>query len=212
MSWCEAQERVEYVFGLAKNERLKQRIAKLLERARRKSLVRRRAVRTFQNFRYRTRETWSRKRRVVAKIEHLPKGSNPRFLVTSLSTERLDARNLYEKLYCARGEMENRIKEQQLDLFADRTSTATMRGNQLRLYLSSLAYVLANELRHVGLTMTQLASAYISTIRTTLFKIGALVEVSARRILIRFSSGYPHAELFERVVRAIQRHYQPLRR
>ena len=211
MAWCEEQEGVEYLFGLAKNSRLKQRIAKPLERARRKSLVGHRAVRSFQNLRYRTRESWSRKRRVVAKIEHLLKGSNPRFVVTSLARQRIDARRLYEKLYCARGDMENRIKEQQLDLFSDRTSTATMHGNQLRLYLSSLAYVLTNELRRVGLSFTKLASAYVSTIRNTLFKIGALVEVTARRVVIRFSSGYPYADLFHRVVRAIQTHYQPLR-
>ena len=168
-------------------------------------------MRTFKNFRYRTRESWSRKRRVVAKVEHLPKGSNPRFVVTSLPKHRLDAWALYEELYCARGEMENRIKEQQLDLFSDRTSTATMRGNQLRLYLSSLAYVLTNELRRIGLAFTKLASAYVSTIRTNLFKIGTLVEVTARRVVIRFSSGYPYVDLFRRVVRNLQRHYYPLR-
>lgn len=211
MAWCEEQDGVEYVFGLAKNERLKKRIAKPLERVRRKSLVRGRAVRTFKNLRYRTRDSWTRKRRVVAKAEHLVKGSNPRFVVTSLSKERFDARTLYEELYCARGDMENRIKEQQLDLFSDRTSTTTMRGNQLRLYLSSLAYVLTNELRRVGLSFSKLASAYISSIRNKLFKIGALVEVTTRRIVIRFASGYPHADLFRRVVRAIQAHYEPLR-
>jgi hypothetical protein len=211
MDWCERQERVDYLFGLAQNKRLNRRIAKPLGRVRRKSLVRRKAVRTFLNFRYRTKETWSKKRRVVAKVEHLVKGANPRFVVTSLSKEQYDARTLYEDVYCARGEMENRIKEQQLDLFSDRTSAASMRANQLRLYFSSLAYTLTEELRHVGLCVTQLAQACASTIRNKLFKIGAHIEVTARRIVLRFSSGYPYADLFRRVLRAIHSHYQPLR-
>lgn len=212
MTWCERQEvRVEYVFGLGKNPRLTARIARPLERVRRKSLVRGVPVRTFRNLRYRTRDSWSARRRVVAKVEHLPKGSNPRFVVTSLPKRRLDARALYEELYCGRGEMENRIKEQQLDLFADRTSTATMRGNQLRLYVSSLAYALVTELRRVGLRRTKLASSYVSTIRTKLFKVAAQLEVTARRVVIRFDCDYPYADLLGSVVRAIQARYRPMR-
>jgi hypothetical protein len=156
------------------------------------------AARVFRAFSYRTRNSWSRSRRVIGKAEHLEKGSNPRFVVTSLAA--VSPRALYEDIYCARGEMENRIKEQQLDLFADRTSAATMRANQLRLYFSSFAYVLLQHLRRVGLCGTVLARAQCGTIRLKLLKIGALVSVSVRRIRFRLASGYPEARLFAQVL------------
>jgi Transposase DDE domain group 1 len=136
--------------------------------------------------------SWSRERRVVAKAEHLPKGANPRFVVTSLPAEEIDARALYEDLYCARGQVENRIKEQQLDLFADRTSAATMAANQLRLWFASFAYVLLDALRRIGLRFTQFATATCGTIRLKLLKIGAQVRTSVRRIKIAMASACPH--------------------
>ncbi len=210
MSWCEANQ-VDYVLGLAKNARLKRRIQRRLERARRKCLRTGKPCREFQDLCYRTLQTWSRRRRVVGKAEYLPKGPNPRFVVTSLSKSECEARSLYEDLYCARGDMENRIKEQQLDLFADRTSTATMRANQLRLWFSSMAYVLLSELRRVGLKGTKLATAQCGTIRTKLLKVGAVISVSVRRIYLRMASGYPYADLLARVLDNIRRAYAPLR-
>jgi len=196
MAWCE-EHGVDYVFGLAKNSRLIRRITRESRRARRRFGRTGEAARFFRDFHYRTRNSWSRSRRVVAKAEHLEKGSNPRFVVTSLTGE---ARALYEDIYCARGEMENRIKEQQLDLFADRTSAASMRSNQLRLYFSSFAYVLLEYLRRVGLRGTELARAQCGTIRLKLLKIGALVSISVRRIRFRMASGYPHADLFWQIL------------
>ena len=155
MAWCE-QEGVGYVLGLAKNERLKAEIAREQEQAAAEYAQTGTAARVFQEFSYQTRETWSRARRVIAKAEHLQRGSNPRFVVTSLSSEAWEARRLYETLYCARGEMENRIKEQ-LSLFADRTSTAFLRSNQVRLYFSSVAYLLMHALRRLGLEGTDSA-------------------------------------------------------
>ena len=150
MSWCERNE-VDYVFGLAKNSRLLKRIRRPLQKVQRRQAETGQAVRRFHQFRYRTRNSWSKKRRVVAKAEYLEQGRNPRFVVTSLSAEQMGARSLYEDFYCGRGEMENRIKEQQLHLFADRTSAATMRANQIRLFLSSIAYILLEALRRLGL-------------------------------------------------------------
>jgi hypothetical protein len=197
MAWCEAQPvRVDYVLGLARNARLEAMIARQLEHARRKHLRSGQARRCFRDFRYRTRNSWSAARRVVGKAEWLSKGPNPRFVVTSLARARFAARELYEKIYCARGEMENRIKEQQLDLFADRTSTHTMRANQLRLWLSAAAYVMLAELRRVALAGTALARAQAGTIRLKLLKIGALISISARRVWVRLSSACPYAELF----------------
>ena len=147
---------------------------------------------------------------MVGKAEHLSKGANPRFVVTSLSKEAYDTRALYEELYCARGEMENRIKEQQLDLFADRTSTETMRANQLRLWFSSMAYVLLSELRRVGLKGTDLARAQCGTIRTKLLKIGSLVSVSVRRVRLSMASGCPYAKLFVQVLTNLRKAYRPL--
>ena len=162
-------------------------------------------ARRFRDFTYRTRKSWSRSRRVVGKAEYLSKGENPRFVVTSLSPRKAAARRLYEKLYCARGEMENRIKEQQLDLFADRTSAHTMRANQLRLYFSSFAYVLMHALRRLGAEGTHLARAQCSTLRLKLLKIGARVNITARRIWLSFSQVYPHAKTFIEVLANLQR-------
>jgi hypothetical protein len=193
MSWCEAN-RVDYVFGLARNERLVAAIAGDLALAEAESLAKGGAVRHFADIAWRTLDSWSRTRRVVAKAEHLPKGANPRFIVTSLSRGQIDARTLYEDVYCARGQVENRIKEQQLDLFADRTSAATMRANQLRLWFASFAYVLLDALRRIGLRHTQLAAATCGTIRLKLLKIGAQVRISVRRIKIAMASACPYQD------------------
>ena len=197
MAWCEA-EGVDYVLGLAKNERLKAQIKKELTKAERQYQETRRAARIFKEFYYKTRKSWSGQRRVVAKAEHLEKGENPRFVVTSLPAEEWSASALYEQLYCARGDMENRIKEQ-LMLFADRTSTAYLRSNQLRLYFSSVAYVLLQMLRHLGLQGTELAKAQCTTIRLKLLKIGALIRISVRKVWISLAGGYPYVELFRQV-------------
>jgi hypothetical protein len=194
MGWCE-QEGVDYVLGLAKNERLKAEIAEEQEQAAEQYRQTGLAARVFKEFHYQTRESWSRARRVIAKAEHLEKGSNPRFVVTSLGSQRWKARELYEDLYCARGEMENRIKEQ-LMLFADRTSTAFLRSNQIRLCFSSMAYVLMEALRRLGLKQTELARAQSSTIRLKLLKIGALVRITVRRVGVSMAGGCPYAELF----------------
>ena len=146
----------------------------------------------------------------MGKAEHLPGKANPRFVVTSLGVDVWSAPALYETLYCARGDMENRIKEQQLGLFADRTSTATMRANQLRLWLSSVAYVLVHEVRRVGLRGTALARAQVSTIRTRLFKLGGVVRVSVRRLAVALSGVFPLRQLFVQVLRNLQAAY-PLR-
>ena len=191
MVWCEANG-VDYVFGLARNERLVGAVADDLAVAEAESLAQDGPVRRFADFPWRTLDSWSRARRVVAKAEHLPKGANPRFVVTSLPASEADARTLYEDVYCARGEVENRIKEQQLDLFADRTSAATMRANQLRLWFASFAYVLLDALRRIGLRHTQFASATCGTIRLKLLKIGAQVRKSVRRIKVAMASACPY--------------------
>ena len=193
LSWCEAHQ-VDYVVGLAKNDRLKREIAESMSQAEAEFNDTGKPARVFNDFRYRTRKSWTCERRVIGKAEFLEKGANPRFVVTSLSPERLDARALYEDFYCARGDMENRIKEQQLDLFADRTSAATMRANQLRLYLSSAAYMLIHALRRLGLKNTDLARAQCQTIRLKLLKIGAQVRLTVRNIWISMSEAYPYAE------------------
>eukprot|EP00913_Durusdinium_trenchii_P008366 g7859.t1 len=180
MHWCE-KNRVNFLLGLAKNDRLKAEIVDEMEQAKAAFEQTGRAARVFKDFTYRTRESWSRSRRVVGKAEHLKKGENPRFVVTSLSSETIAAAELYEQKYCARGEMENRIKEQQLFLFADRTSCATMRANQLRLWFSSVAYVLLQTLRDVGLKETELERAQCDTIRLKVLKIGAQVRVTFRK-------------------------------
>jgi len=204
MSWCEAHD-VDYVLGLAKNNRLKAAIRSETAEAEQRYEATQQAARVFKDFRYRTLKSWSCERRVIAKAEHLAKGENPRFVVTSLSAEKWPARALYEDLYCARGDMENRIKEQQLALFADRTSSHAMSSNQLRLYFSSFAYVLIQTLRRLGLNGTAMAKAQCDTIRLKLFKIGAHMAVSVRRVRIAFSESYPYASLFEQVLQRLQR-------
>jgi hypothetical protein len=191
MVWCEANA-VDYVFGLARNERLVGAIAAELAAAELESSAQGCPARRFADFAWRTLDSWSRPRRVVAKAEHLPRGPNPRFVVTSLPARAIGARALYEDVYCARGEVENRIKEQQLDLFADRTSAATMRANQLRLWFASLAYVLLEALRRIGLRHTQFATATCATIRLKLLKIGAQVRRSVRRIKVTMASAFPY--------------------
>jgi hypothetical protein len=191
MAWCEANA-VDYLFGLARNDRLIGAIAEELAAAEAESLAKGGPARRFANFAWRTLDSWSRSRRVVAKAEHLPKGANPRFVVTSLAAAAIDPRSLYEDLYCARGEVENRIKEQQLDLFADRSSAATMKANQLRLWFASFAYVLLDALRRTGLRHTQFATATCGTIRLKLLKIGAQVRKSVRRIKVAMASACPY--------------------
>jgi hypothetical protein len=203
MTWCEARG-IDYVFGFAKNERLKAMIEEELEQAKEQYGRTKEASRVFKDFPYQTRESWTRERRVVAKAEHLDKGSNPRFVVTSIEMERIDAQTLYEQLYCARGEMENRIKEQQLMLFADRTSAGKMRANQIRLYFSSAAYMLMHALRRLGLRGTQMAAAQCNTIRLKLLKVGAQVKVTVRKVWISLSGGYPYADLFYKALRNLQ--------
>jgi hypothetical protein len=205
MSWCEDEKnRVDYVLGLAKNERLKKEIVEEMKQAETLFGQTQRPARIFKDFRYQTLNSWSRERRVIGKAEWMEKGANPRFVVTSLSAERMDARAIYEDFYCARGDMENRIKEQQLDMFADRTSAATMRANQLRLYLSSAAYILMHALRRLGLKDTDLAHAQCQTIRLKLLKIGAQVRVTVRNIWISLAGGYPYTDTFAVVVRNLQ--------
>ena len=204
MGWCEAHG-IDYVVGFAKNERLKAAIAEQMVMAKAQYEASQQAARVFRDFRYRTRKSWSRERRVIGKAEYLAKGENPRFIVTSLPTEHMDARTLYEELYCGRGDMENRIKEQQLALFADRTSTHTMRANQLRLYFSSFAYVLMHALRRLGLKGTAMGKAQCDTIRLKLFKIGAHIRISVRRVWIAFSESYPYADLFQEILRHLHR-------
>jgi len=210
MTWCESNG-IDYVLGLQKNSVLCKTIQRQLQKSRRRYLQTRKASRRYRDFRYRTGKSWDRSRRVVGKAEHLAKGANPRFVVTSLAKAEYSARPLYEDLYCARGDMENRIKEQQLDLFADRTSTSWLRSNQLRLWLSSVAYVLLSELRRVGLKGTELERAQCSTIRNKLLKIGALVKVSARRVWVRYASAYPYKKLIATILANLQQAYQPIR-
>ena len=192
MAWCEANG-VHFLFGLAQNKRLIAEIKPELDQAAAKSQRTGKPARRFKDFMWSTRSTWGRRRRVVAKAEWTQGEANPRFVVTSLTRAECKAKYLYEKVYCARGEMENRIKECQLDLYADRTSTATMRANQLRLWFATMAYVLLCALRRIGLHDTKLAAATCGTIRLKLLKIGALVRVSVRRIKIAMASGCPAA-------------------
>ena len=163
------------------------------------------ASRLYKDFEYQTLESWSKARRVIGKAEYMEKGENPRFVVTSLSSDEFDAKTLYEQQYCARGEMENRIKEQQLCLFADRTSAATMRANQLRLWFSSVAYTLLSALRRLGLKGTKLARARCDTIRLKLLKIGAQIKITIRKVWVRFSESYPYQQLFKQVYENLRR-------
>jgi hypothetical protein len=195
MAWCEAN-RVDYLFGLARNTRLVAEISAELAAARAESEHSGKPARRFRGFTWSTLDSWSRSRRVVAKAEWTQGEANPRFVVTSLGRDEAQARHLYEKIYCARGEMENRIKECQLDLFADRTSANPMRANQLRLWFASMAYVLVAALRRIGLKHAQFADATCGTIRLKLLKIGALVTISVRRVKIAMASACPYAHEF----------------
>jgi hypothetical protein len=202
MGWCECNG-VDYVFGLARNQRLRRMVGAQMHQAHLEHQSTGQAARVFAEFHYRTHNSWSRARRVIAKAEYLNKGENPRFVVTSLTANRWAAQPLYEKFYCARGEMENRIKEQ-MGLFADRLSTGEMRGNQLRLYFSALAYTLVEALRRLALRGTEWAQAQVDTIRLKLFKIGAIVRISVRRVVLRMSSAWPWKELYAQAFHALR--------
>ena len=201
MSWCENNE-VDFVFGLARNQKLRKIIGAQMQQATEQWKQTGKAARVFSEFNYQTKKTkkggWDRERRVAAKAEQIDGKENPRFVVTSLKKQEWAAPALYEKLYCARGDMENRIKEQ-FSLFADRVSTETMRANQMRLYLSTMAYVLMSGLRRLGLKATELAEAQVSTIRTKLLKIGAQIRVSVRKVWVSMASSYPWQDLYQQV-------------
>jgi Transposase DDE domain group 1 len=198
MRWCE-KENVGYVFGLAKNARLLKALEGELQQARQQFTQTGQPARVFKDFSYRTLDSWSRERRVVGKAEHLAKGPNPRFVVTSLPAEAYAAQALYEQQYCGRGDMENRIKEQQLMLFANRVSCATMRANQVRLCLATVAYVVLRALRQFGLSQTEMAQAQCDRMRVQLLKIGAVVRLSVRRVYVALSQAYPWRALFVQV-------------
>ena len=202
MSWCE-NHGVDFVLGLARNQRLRKIIGAEMHEATEQWSQTGKPARVFSEFDYQTKKTakkggWDRQRRVAAKAEHIDGKENPRFVVTSLRSEEWPAQALYEKLYCARGDMENRIKEQ-FSLFADRVSTETMRANQMRLYLSTMAYVLMSGLRRLGLKATELAGAQVSTIRTKLLKIGAQIRVTVRKVWVSMASSYPWQDLYQQV-------------
>ena len=202
MLWCEANQ-IDYVFGLARNQRLGKILGAQMQQARLQHLSTGKPARVFAEFSYKTRTSWSCSRRVVGKAEYLDKGENPRFVVTSLTAQQWSAQHLYEKFYCARGEMENRIKEQ-MCLFADRLSTDEMKGNQLRLYFSALAYTLMEAFRRMALKGTDWAQAQVDTIRLKLFKIGAIVRISIRRVLLQLSSTYPWKDLYAHAFHALR--------
>ncbi len=201
MSWREAQG-VDFVFGLARNQRLRKIIGEQMHEATQEWKRTGAPARVFTEFEYSTKKTkqggWDRARRVAAKAEHIDGKENPRFVVTSLSAGQWTAQALYEKLYCARGDMENRIKEQ-FSLFADRVSAETMRANQMRLYLSAMAYILVSGLRRLGLKATELAQAQVATIRTKLLKIGAQIRVTVRKVWVSMASSYPWQDLYQQV-------------
>jgi hypothetical protein len=197
MRWCE-QSGVDFLFGLAKNTRLLRILGGEMHQAKMQFEATKEASRVFKDFTYQTKKTWSRERRVVGKAEHLAKGENPRFVVTSLSPDAFDAQTLYEQEYCARGNMENRIKEKKLFLFADRVSCQTMRANQVRLCLSTVAYIVMRALRDFGLRDTELAQAQCDTIRVKLLKIGATIRVSVRRVVLALSEAFPFQTIFQR--------------
>ncbi len=200
MDWCEQQKiKVDYLFGLAKNSRLTQEITLEMQQAKTEFELTKKTARIFKDFTYQTLDSWTVERRVVAKAQHLEKGSNPRFIVTSLSKEGFEAKSLYQDVYCQRGDMENRIKEQKLDLHSDRTSTEMLKSNQLRLYFSSMAYIVLNDLRRLGLKDTLLSSAQCSTIRLKLLKFTAKVKLSLSRISVSFTSSYLFQSIFHTV-------------
>jgi hypothetical protein len=203
MTWCE-KNTVKFVIGVARNKRLEGLIAGPLAEAKQQFDSTQQAARVFVEFQHETLNgSWSQKRRVVAKAEHIDGKSNPRFIVTSLDSEDWENQKLYEELYCARGDMENRIKEQFV-LFADRVSASTMRANQLRIYFSVMAYTLMNGLRRLGLHATALATAQVGTIRLRLLKIGALVRVTIRKVWVRMATSYPYQALFSQVLRQLR--------
>jgi len=198
MAWCE-ENQVDYVLGLAKNQRLNVEISAEMDEAKKQFHQTNSAARVYRDFEYRTLESWSCSRRVIGKAEYLRKGANPRFVVTSLDKTQFGAAEVYERDYCARGDMENRIKEQQLQLFADRTSCATMRANELRMWFSAVAYTLTIALRRLGLQNTDLAKSQPGTIRLKLLKIGAQIHISVRKVWVSLAEGYPYQDLFARV-------------
>ena len=203
MRWCEANG-VHYLFGFAKNKRLLKILAKEMHEAKVLHEQTQKAARVFKDFTYRTKTSWCRERRVVGKAEHLDKGANPRFVVTSLPKEQITAQALYEREYCARGDMENRIKEQQLTMFADDLSCPTMRANQVRLYFSTVAYVVMRALREFGLKDTEMAKAQCGTIREKLFKIGGTIRISVRRVVLSLSEAFPFRELFAKAAQNLR--------
>jgi hypothetical protein len=197
MTWCEGSK-IDYIFGLARNSRLESILAPYLKEAATQYAQTQRRARIFTEFEYETLNSWSRARRVIGKAEHIEGKANPRFVVTSLPATIWDPQKLYEDLYCARGNMENRIKEQ-FSLFADRVSAETMRANQLRIYFSAMAYLLVDGLRRLALTGTEMARAQVPTIRLRLLKIGAQLRISVRKIWISMASSYPYQDLFHHV-------------
>jgi len=199
MCWCEDHD-VEYVFGVAKNNRLKHEIKEEMALAKALHQCSDESSRVFKDFCYSTLKTWRWQRRVIGKAEYLAKGENPRFIVTSFTKDQYEAKQLYEKIYCARGDMENRIKEQQLMLFADRTSTHKMRSNQIRLYFSSIAYIVVQSLRRLCLVGTEMAKAQCDTIRLKILKIGARIQVTVRKVWIRLATGYPYKDLWSQIL------------
>lgn len=206
MRWCE-ENRVDFLFGLAKNKRLLRILGAEMHQAKLQFETTKEPSRVFKDFTYKTRTSWSRERRVIGKAEHLAKGENPRFVVTSLPPETFDARTLYEQEYCARGNMENRIKEKKLFLFADRVSCQTMRANQVRLCLSTVAYIVMRALRDFGLRDTEFSQAQCDTIRVKLLKIGATIQVSVRRVALALSEAFP----FQRIVQQAWENLRQLR-
>jgi len=203
LTWCE-QNHVDYVVGVARNQRLEGLLDGPLAEAKQQFEATQQTARIFVEFEHETLTgTWSKKRRVVAKAEHIDGKSNPRFVVTSLDAGGWEKQKLYEELYCARGDMENRIKEQFV-LFADRVSVSTPRGNQLRVYLSVIAYTLINGLRRLGLQATTMATAQVGTIRLKLLKIGALINITVRKVWVRMASSYPYQALFSQVLQQLR--------
>lgn len=203
MSWCEAHE-VDYCLGLARNERLTEQLRPTMDRARQRAVLCGGHTREFTDFEYRTLDSWSRARRVIGKAEILGEKDNPRFVVTSLPQVHYPPQALYEDLYCARGDMENAVKEHQLDLFGERLSCAGFAANEVRLLLATFAHLLIERLRSIGLKGTELAQATAGTIRQKLFKIAALVEISVRRVRVRLASACPRKRLFAQVHRQLQ--------
>jgi hypothetical protein len=202
MTWCEGNG-VDFVFGLARNSRLETLLSPQLQQAAAEFDRTQQRARIFTEFEYSTLDSWNRSRRVVAKAEHIEGKANPRFIVTSLTASEWLPQQLYEDFYCARGDMENRIKEQ-LSLFADRVSAETMQANQLRLYFSAIAYLLVDGLRRLALTGTDIAHAQVQTIRLRLFKIGAQLKITLRRIWISMASSYPYQQLFRHAWAALR--------